>query len=86
MSESDKQSTATNEAWEAVLGTLCRLQTVLPDAVLVDGTASALYAGHRFSFDHHVLPDLRERRERPVMCHHPKKWQGWTHEAPASDA
>jgi hypothetical protein len=62
MSESAKQPTATNEAWEAVLGSLCRLQTVLPDAVLVGGTASALYAGHRFSFDHdHVLPDPRER-------------------------
>jgi hypothetical protein len=53
MSESDKQPTATNEAWEAVLGSLCRLQTILPDAVLVGGTAS---------FDHdHVVPDLRER-------------------------
>ena len=51
-----------NEAWEEVLASLCRLQDVLPDAVLVGGTASALYAGHRFSFDHdHVLPDLRER-------------------------
>jgi hypothetical protein len=30
--------------------------------VVVGGTASALYTGHRFSFDHdHVLPDLRER-------------------------
>jgi hypothetical protein len=38
------------------------LQSVLPGAVLVGGTASALYTGHCFSFDHdHVLPDLRER-------------------------
>ncbi|MEO8713437.1 MAG: hypothetical protein ABI369_00335 [Acetobacteraceae bacterium] len=45
-----------------MLASLCRLQTVLPEAVLVGGTASALYAGHRFSFGHdHVLPDLRER-------------------------
>lgn len=50
------------EAWEAVLASLSHLQRVLPDAVLVGGTASALYAGHRFSFDHdHDLPDLRER-------------------------
>jgi len=58
----DKQSGDQSEAWEQVLASLCRLQKVLPDAVLVGGTASALYAGHRFSFDHdHVLPDLRER-------------------------
>ena len=50
------------DAWEAVLASLCHLQRVLPDAVLVGGTASAPYAGHRQSFDHdHVLPDLRER-------------------------
>ena len=62
MSENDKQSVVQGEAWEAVLASLCRLQSVLPEAVVVGGTASALYAGHRFSFDHdHVLPDLRER-------------------------
>jgi hypothetical protein len=62
MSEGDKQPEAAREAWDAVLESLCRLQAVLPDAVLVGGTASALYAGHRFSFDHdHVLPGLRER-------------------------
>ena len=49
-------------AWDAVLTSLCHLQRVLPDAVAVGGTASALYAGHRLSFDHdHVLPDLRVR-------------------------
>ena len=53
---------STSDAWEEVLASLCRLQQVLPTAVLVGGTASALYAGHRFSMDHdHVLPDLRQR-------------------------
>ncbi|MGH9828382.1 MAG: hypothetical protein ACREDR_34590, partial [Blastocatellia bacterium] len=62
MSKSGEQSGANGEAWEEVLASLCRLQSVLPGAVLVGGTASALYARHRFSFDHdHVLPDLRER-------------------------
>lgn len=38
------------------------LQQVVPDAVLVGGTAAALYAGHRDSFDHdHVLTDLADR-------------------------
>jgi ribosomal protein S18 acetylase RimI-like enzyme len=35
---------------------------MVTDAVLVGGSAAALYAGHRDSYDHdHVLPDLRER-------------------------
>ena len=38
------------------------MQQVVPDAVLVGGSAAALYAGHRDSYDHdHVLADLRER-------------------------
>jgi hypothetical protein len=62
MAEDEKRSADEREAWEDVLASLCHLQSVLPDAVLVGGTASALYAGHRFSYDHdHVLPDLRER-------------------------
>jgi hypothetical protein len=62
MSDSEKPSGAKDEAWEEVLASLCHLQSVLPGAVLVGGTASALYAGHRFSFDHdHVVTDLKER-------------------------
>ncbi|MBO0810064.1 MAG: hypothetical protein J2P32_17350 [Actinobacteria bacterium] len=35
---------------------------MVPDAVLVGGSAAALYAGHRDSYDHdHVLVDLRDR-------------------------
>lgn len=48
--------------WEQVLSSAARLQRILPEAVLVGGTASALYAGHRLSTDaDHVLPDLRRR-------------------------
>ena len=51
-----------SDAWESLLESLCRLQRLLPDAVLVGGTASVLHAGHRLSFDHdHVVTDLRER-------------------------
>jgi hypothetical protein len=47
--------------WEQVLSAAARLQQVLPDAVLVGGTASAIHARHRFSRDaDHVLPGLRE--------------------------
>lgn len=46
----------------AVLDSAARLQEMVPDAVLVGGSAAALYAGHRDSYDHdHVLSDLRER-------------------------
>lgn len=45
-----------------VLQSAARLQELVPDAVLVGGSAAALHAGHRESFDHdHVLLDLAER-------------------------
>lgn len=48
--------------WQDVLRSAARLQDLVPDAVLVGGTAAALHAGHRVSFDHHhVLGDLRDR-------------------------
>lgn len=48
--------------WDEVLSAAARLQTLLPDAVLVGGTAAAVYAGHRFSQDaDHVVADLRVR-------------------------
>ena len=48
--------------WESVLSSAARLQEIVPGAVLVGGSASAVYASHRFSLDHdHVVTDLRER-------------------------
>lgn len=48
--------------WESVLSSAARLQRILPDAVLVGGTASAVHAEHRYSRDaDHVLTDLRHR-------------------------
>ena len=48
--------------WEKVLFAAAYLQQILPDAVLVGGTASALHARHRISLDaDHVLTDLTER-------------------------
>jgi len=47
--------------WERVLSSAARLQSLLPGAVLVGGTASAIYARHRISTDaDHILPGLRE--------------------------
>ena len=46
--------------WELVLSAATHLQRILPNAVLVGRTASAIHAGHRFSWDaDHVLADLR---------------------------
>jgi len=48
--------------WEQVLSAAAHLQRILPGAVLVGGSAAAVYAGHRLSTDaDHVLTDLRER-------------------------
>lgn len=48
--------------FERVIAAAARLQSLVPDAVLVGGTASALYARHRVSFDDdHVLADLAHR-------------------------
>jgi hypothetical protein len=48
--------------WDRVLSAAARLQTILPDAVLVGGTASAAFAKHRLSQDaDHVVSDLRQR-------------------------
>jgi len=48
--------------WEQVLASAAHLQRIFPGAVLVGGSASAIYAAHRLSRDaDHVLTDLRQR-------------------------
>jgi hypothetical protein len=45
-----------------VLEQAARLQKLVPDAVLVGGSAAFVYAGHRYSLDHdHICADLEER-------------------------
>lgn len=49
---------------EDILEKAAQLQELVPGAVLVGGSAAALYAHHRQSFDHdHVVADLVERFE-----------------------
>src|ERR1700704_959489 len=49
---------ALKDVWERA----AQLQELAPGAVLVGGSAAALYAHHRQSFDHdHVVADLAER-------------------------
>ena len=48
--------------WEALLSSAAHLQRIVPEAVLVGGTAAATFAHHRVSMDHdHTLGDLRSR-------------------------
>jgi hypothetical protein len=59
-----------------VLESAARLQQVLPDAVLVGGSAAALWADHRDSYDHdHVLSDLAERFE--IVLDAVESTDGW---------
>jgi hypothetical protein len=59
-----------------VLESAARLQQVLPDAVLVGGSAAALWADHRDSYDHdHVLTDLAERFE--IVLDAVESTEGW---------
>jgi hypothetical protein len=45
------------------------LQTRIPGAVLVGGTAAALHAGHRISFDHdHVISDLSKNYDETIAA------------------
>ena len=59
-----------------VLASASRLQEVVPDAVLVGGSAAALFAGHRESAGHdHVLADLAERFD--VVLEAIESTDGW---------
>jgi len=55
--------------WERLLAHAEVLQTRVPGAVLVGGTAAALHAGHRISFDHdHVIAALGRDYERAIAA------------------
>lgn len=63
--------------WEQVLSAAAHLQALLPDAVLVGGTASAIHAHHRFSRDADpVLTDLRQRFD--AVLDQLESVAGWT--------
>ena len=57
-----KQAVEKNERMRRVLESAARFQALVPDAVLVGGTAVSAHLGHRESLDHdHVLADLQNR-------------------------
>lgn len=54
--------------WEKLLAAERHLQALLPEAVLIGGTAAALHAEHRVSLDgDHVLRDLRDRFDEVLL-------------------
>ncbi|MBN1314332.1 MAG: hypothetical protein JXA42_02650 [Anaerolineales bacterium] len=63
--------------WEHVLASAAHLQRILPNAVLVGGSASAVYAEHRLSTDaDHILTDLRPRFDQVLA--ELESVAGWT--------
>lgn len=66
----------TTAEWQAVLAAAARLQELVPDAVLVGGSAAAHHAGHRVSLDDdHVVADLEDRFEEVLEAL--EATQGW---------
>lgn len=66
-----------------VLESAAHLQEIVPDAVLVGGSAAAYYAGHRQSFDHdHVVADLTARYADVVEAF--EATEGWATSVRAS--
>lgn len=66
-----------------MLASAAHLQEIVPDAVLVGGSAAAMYAGHRESFDHdHVLMDLSQRYAEVVEA--VEATEGWVTSVRAS--
>lgn len=72
-----------SEAFDAVIESAATLQEIVPDLVLVGGTAAALHAEHRESLDHdHVLADLKDRYSAVVDAVEASK--GWATSVRAS--
>lgn len=66
-----------HDAWERVLSAAAHLQRIVPDAVLVGGTASAIHAKHRFSEDDdHVVMDLASQFD--AVLHDLEDVAGWS--------
>jgi hypothetical protein len=62
--------------WDEVMAAAARLQRLVPQTVLVGGTAAAAHAEHRVSFDDdHVLADLRARFDD--VLEHLEQQDGW---------
>jgi len=55
--------------WDTLLAHAALLQTKIPAAILVGGTAAAVHARHRISFDHdHVVKDLAKNYDAAILA------------------
>ncbi len=55
--------------WETLLAHAAILQTKIPGAILVGGTAAAIHARHRFSVDHdHVVKNLSKVYDEAILA------------------
>jgi hypothetical protein len=55
--------------WETLLAHAALLRSKIPAAILVGGTAAAVHAGHRISFDHdHVVTDLAKNYDAAILA------------------
>jgi hypothetical protein len=60
---------AGSPSWETLLAHAAALQTRVPGAVLVGGTAAAVHAKHRYSLDHdHVVANLARNYDATVSA------------------
>mgnify|MGYP006290879133 CR=1 FL=1 len=56
-------------SFDAVLAAAAHLQELVPDAVLVGGSAAVFHAGHRVSYDDdHVVADLQRRYDEVLAA------------------
>ncbi len=63
-----RRSIQSPEDWERVLAAAAHLQEFVPEAILVGGTAAAVHADRRFSYDDdHVVRDLSSRFEEVLQ-------------------
>jgi len=66
----------TNEEFRSLLQSAATLQELVPDAVLVGGSAAVFYVGHRHSTDHdHTLADLGDQFD--VVLEALESQEGW---------
>lgn len=66
----------TSDRWQDVLRAAARLQSIVPDAILVGGTAAATHADHRRSHDDdHVVADLQARFDAVLSAL--EETEGW---------
>lgn len=69
MSKHQRKRSGRVADWERLLAQAAMLQTRIPGAVLVGGTAAAVHARHRISLDHdHVIQDLARNYDSAIAA------------------